>query len=199
VRHQRDEEAFRHAQCELRALREQEQCGNVDLYYADEAGFSLEPVVPYAWQKPDRRLCCPSGSHHKRHNVLGLLSCQGGFTSYTTDGTITSEVVVACIDAFVKRLRRRKQQRPVVIVLDNAPMHCSPLFEEYRARWQKLNVTIKYLPRYSPELNMIEILWKRMKYSWLPMSAYTCWESLTNAVEYILKNVGRQQYQITYS
>lgn len=194
----RDERAFTQAQQELAELRRQEQRGTLELYYGDEAGFSLQPEVPYAWQKPERPLSCPSGSHHKRQNVLGLLSCQGGFASYTTSGTITSEVVVACIDAFVKRLRRRKQQRPVVIVLDNAPVHRSPLFEEYRARWQKLDVTIKYLPSYSPELNLIEILWKRMKYSWLPLTAYQCWESLTNAVDDVLKNIGRR-YQITFS
>jgi transposase len=198
VRSQRDPEAFDQAHRELLALRKRERRGQIDLYYGDEAGFSLEPAVPYAWQKPDTPLCCPSGSHHQRQNVLGLLSCHGGFTSYITSGTITSEVVVACINAFVKRLRRRKQQRPVVIVLDNAPVHRTPLFEEYRARWRKRDVTIKFLPSYSPELNMIEILWKRMKYSWLPITAYTCWESLTDAVEHILKNVGRL-YQITFS
>lgn len=195
----RDEDAFRTAQQELADLRCQEQRGELDLYYGDEAGFSLRPEVPYAWQKPEKLLSCQSGSHHLRQNVLGLLSCQRGFTSYVINGTITSEVVVACIDAFVKRLRRRRQQRPVVIVLDNAPVHRSPLVEKYRARWQKLDVTIKYLPSYSPELNMIEILWKRMKYSWLPLTAYTCWTSLTDAVEHILKNVGRDQYQITFS
>jgi hypothetical protein len=31
---------------------------------------------------------------------------------------------------------------------------------------------IKYLPPYSPELNLIEILWRFMKYYWLPFSAY---------------------------
>lgn len=25
---------------------------------------------------------------------------------------------------------------------------------------------------YSPELNLIEILWRQMKYAWLPLSAY---------------------------
>jgi transposase len=30
---------------------------------------------------------------------------------------------------------------------------------------------IKYLPPYSPELNLIEILWRRIKYTWLPFSS----------------------------
>jgi transposase len=194
----RDAAAFTQAQRELCRLRQREQRGEIELYYGDEAGFSLQPEVPYAWQKPTARLSCLSGSHHRRQNVLGLLSCHGSFASYMTTSTITTAMVVACIDRFVKRLRRRVRQRPVVIVLDNAPVHRGPLVEEYRARWRKRKVTIKYLPSYSPELNMIEILWRRIKYSWLPATAFDCWESLTASIEHILKNVGRL-YQITFS
>lgn len=31
---------------------------------------------------------------------------------------------------------------------------------------------IYYLPPYSPELNLIEILWSFIKYAWLPFNAY---------------------------
>ena len=30
-----------------------------------------------------------------------------------------------------------------------------------------------FLPAYSPELNRIEILWKKMKYEWLPFQSFT--------------------------
>ena len=37
-------------------------------------------------------------------------------------------------------------------------------------KWVKRGLIIKYLPPYSPELNLIEILWRFMKYDWLPFS-----------------------------
>jgi transposase len=56
----------------------------------------------------------------------------------------------------------------------------------------------KYLPPYSPELNLIEILWRRIKYTWLPFSAYECLNALSEALETILSHVG-SEYQITFA
>jgi len=42
---------------------------------------------------------------------------------------------------------------------------------------------VKYLPAYAPALNLIEILWRFMKYYWLPFSAYTSFQCLSAAVE----------------
>ncbi|MCT7986192.1 transposase, partial [Laspinema sp. A4] len=41
-------------------------------------------------------------------------------------------------------------------------------------------------PTYSPHLNLIEILWRFIKYEWLNLDAYSCWGSLVNSIETIL-------------
>src|SRR2546425_6179367 len=56
----------------------------------------------------------------------------------------------------------------------------------------------KYLTPYAPELNLIEILWRNIKYTWLPFSAYQCLNTLRDALENILKNFG-SKYQITFA
>jgi transposase len=168
------------------------------VYYFDEAGFSLQPVVPYGWLKPDSAVTLSSGSHHRRLNVLGMMQCNGEFDSYVFEGSVDSEVVIACIDAFINRLRRRGETLPVVLVLDNAAIHDGPDFQEHVLQWQHQGLTLKYLPPYSPELNMIEILWKRIKYQWLPLDATETWDTLVAAVEDILKNIG-SKYQLTFT
>jgi transposase len=50
------------------------------------------------------------------------------------------------------------------------------------------------LPPYSPELNLIEILWRFIKYKWLPFSAYLTFETLVEEVEKVLKNVGSEWF-----
>jgi hypothetical protein len=35
----------------------------------------------------------------------------------------------------------------------------------------KKGLMIKYVPSYAPELKLIEILWRFLKYYWLPFSA----------------------------
>jgi transposase len=56
----------------------------------------------------------------------------------------------------------------------SASIHRSEAFEDRRPYWKKHGLIIKYLSPYSPELNLIEILWRRIKYTWLPFSAYAC-------------------------
>ena len=43
----RDPDAFATAKCELEALQQQEDQGQIALYYFDESGFALDPTIPY--------------------------------------------------------------------------------------------------------------------------------------------------------
>jgi len=47
---------------------------------------------------------------------------------------------------------------------------------EQMPKWVQKGLIIKYLPPYAPELNLIEILWRFMQYSWLPFSAYASFQ-----------------------
>lgn len=64
---------------ELECLREKEKAEELDLYYCDESGFSLEASIPYAWQKKDEQILLSAERHSKRINVFGLLSLKSGF------------------------------------------------------------------------------------------------------------------------
>ena len=46
--------------------------------------------------------------------------------------------------------------------------------------WKKKNLEIFWLPAYSPKLNLIEILWKFIKYEWVEVSMYESKKSLRN-------------------
>ena len=103
--------------------------------------------------------------------------------------SVHSGVVIACCDAFCHTITKK-----TVVVLDNASIHTSEAFEERLPFWKKQGLILKYLPPYSPELNLIEILWRHIKYRWLPFSAYQCLNALIEALENILSNVG-SKYQ----
>ena len=63
--------------------------------------------------------------------------------------------------------------------------------------WKKKGLDLYFLPGYAPELNLIEILWRFIKYYWLPFSAYLNFCALVEAVEDILVNVG-SKYKIAF-
>lgn len=176
----------------LAGLKDLDAAGEIDLRYADEAGFSLVPLVPYAWQDKTDGIEVPS-QRSPQLNVFGLLNRGNQFDAYTFVGSITAAVVIAVLDQFSQTRKQR-----TVVVLDRASIHTSQAVDAMRAEWAERQLEIFWLPAYSPQLNLIEILWRFIKYQWLEFSAYKDWDSLVEAVENILKEVGKK-YVINFA
>ena len=83
-------------------------------------------------------------------------------------------------------------------MLDNASIHRSGAFKAQLEKWQQRGVSLHFLPPYSPELNLIEILWRKVKYEWLPLDAYQSYAHLKKRVLEILSNVG-EKLHITFA
>ena len=178
---------------ELKAFKEQEDQGLLDLYSYDESGFCLTSYVPYAWQEKGQTIEVPASNHSQRLNVLGFLNRKNTLHAYTTESGVDSAAVIACFDDFSRQLTKR-----TVVVIDRASFHTSRAFEAKIPEWKEKQLEIFYLPAYSPELNLIEILWRFIKYEWIEFSAYESWNSLVQYVEKILINYGTQEYQINF-
>jgi len=188
----RDETLFRQAQADIEVLKAQDEAGEIELVFFDEAGFSLIPVVPYAWQSIGQTLEIPS-AYSRRLNVLGFLSRKHQFHECTVEGKVDSDVVISCFDRFVRTLSGQ-----TVVIIDNAPTHTSHKFQAKLEEWADKGLLVKYLPTYSSELNLIEILWRFIKYQWLPLSAYSSFKELKTSLKNILDNIG-SKYRITFA
>jgi hypothetical protein len=73
------------------------------------------------------------------------------------------------------------QGKPVVIVLDNGPIHTSKATLAAlaaRAHW----LTVEWLPKYAPELNDIEVVWRDLKAHHLAHQTFTDAETLDTAI-----------------
>ena len=191
LKSKRNEAEFLQIEADIDELRTLEKMEKIDLYFFDESSFSLVPLVPYAWQKIGESIEIFS-ARSKCLNVLGFLSVTQNFKSFIFEDTVDTQTVIACFDNISKNL-----DKPTWIVLDNAPQHRSKEFRDQIPRWEKRNLFLQYLPAYSPELNLIEILWRFIKYMWLPFSAYLNFESLQQSLEEVLRNVGKK-YLITF-
>ena len=80
--------------------------------------------------------------------------------------SVDSDVVVRCINDFCKDIDKK-----TVLVMDNSSIHTSETFQENIPLWKEKELDIFYLPKYSPELNIIEILWRFIKYEWIELDA----------------------------
>ncbi|MGL4608827.1 MAG: IS630 family transposase [Trueperaceae bacterium] len=178
------EETYAYKREALAELERLSQASLIDLYYADESRVCLEPCVPYAWQFPDEDVFLPS-MKSKGLNCLGLLSRNNKLLFTTTTGSITSAFVFDYLERLSLML-----DKPTVIVLDNAPVHTAKLIQERRKVWEERGLTLFYLPPYSPQLNLIEILWRMLKYYWLNPEDYAEEQLLFYKVTLALAAVG---------
>lgn len=170
-----------------------EQAGKCHVWYGDESGFCLQPVLPYLWQKKGQTVGLPSSAHGKRLNVLGFLRRDGHLVSQTFTQTVKAEQLIAGVETLLSTLTR-----PSVLILDNASVHKNKAVKAKRAEWKQKGLRLLFLPPYSPHLNKIETLWRLMKYHWLSPCAYTDFETLTHHVTQLLAQVGNR-YPISFA
>lgn len=158
--------------------------GNIDLFYGDESRVCLMRCVPYAWQWSDEQVGMPS-TQGGGVNCFALLARDNRCDAYLTQEKITGSWISERLDAFSLGLSRL-----TVVVLDNATAHKKAV-KERGAIWQERGLFVWFLPPYSPHLNLVEMLWKKLKYEWLGASDYKDAETLHLAVWQALAAVGK--------
>ena len=174
----------------LHRLEDRDKC---QVLYADESGFCLSPVVPYLWQPKGKTLGLPAKAHSRRLNVFGLMSRQGRLHHFPAQKRITASFVIESIETLLPSLCR-----PTVLVLDNASVHRSKLVRAKRREWKQKGLRLLFLPPYCPHLNLIETLWRQVKYRWLAPDAYRTFETLCQSVTDILAQIGTK-YRISFA
>ena len=166
------------------------------MFYYDEAGFSASPPVQRAWS-PVGQTHPVTPAHHQRVSVMGALDFAGQRLYHQpVAGTVKRETFIAFIDDLLTRIPTSLSM-PTFIVLDNAKIHHG-LDDDITWRWMTQHkVFLCYLPPYSPELNMIEILWKQAKYHWREFVTWTK-ETLPEKVRELLDGYG-SKFQISFT
>lgn len=83
-----------------------------------------------------------------------------------------------------------KINKYTVLVLDNARVHTAKVIQKRLKIWQRRGLFVFYLPPYSPQLNIIERLWKEIKQGWLRPCDYVDFDSLRYGVNRFFANIG---------
>ncbi|OXJ21431.1 transposase [Burkholderia sp. HI2714] len=139
------------------------------MLYLDEAGFCESPPVQRSWS--------PRGLPHEiepnthcRRSVLGALDYGANLLIHATHArSIKGPTVVRFIDD----LLTVDDDRPTVIVFDNASIHHGIDEATRDRRLIDHKAVLFYLPAYSPELHKIEIMWRQLKYRWRRFVTWT--------------------------
>ena len=176
---------YKDKSAQLTVFKRLESEGKINLYYLDETGFCLVPSVPYGWQDIGKYLPIKS-RRSSRLNVLGIMNRNNHLETYISSQSINSNVVIACIDAFFPKV-----DKPTVIVVDGSSIHTSDIILDKIEEWQERGINIFKLPSYSPQLNLIEILWRFIKYKWIEIDAYKNLQTFVASIEEILRGFSK--------
>ena len=134
---------------------EEAQNGKCHLLSMDAVHFILQPFICALWCKV--RLFIKASAGRNRINVLGAVNA---ITKEIITFNNTTYINAETIIIFIKQLRNHYGNLPLKIILDSARyQHCHLVEEAARS----LNITLLFLPSYSPNLNIIERLWKFTK------------------------------------
>jgi transposase len=177
---------------EIEKLKEQEKKGEIDLRYLDEAGWGSRASIPYCWQEKELQITIKD-VEGKRTNVLGIMNKKNQLYYEQYEKSITSEMVINALDKFSENLKKR-----TVVILDQASIHTSNEIIKKLEEWKKKKLELFWLPAYCPELNLIEILWRFMKYEWIEISAYESRSCLNLYIKKVLELFGTE-YVINFA
>ena len=161
------------------------QKGECRLLFSDAAHFTLSSFACNVWSK--ERVYLKTAAGRNRLNVLGAVDA---VTRKVLTMENTTYVTAETLNVFLQKIRdATKPGIKIVIVMDNARyQHCKVVMEKA----EELNIELLFLPPYSPNLNIIERLWKFIKKSVLYGRYYDKPAKFQQAIKDFLKDINRK-------
>lgn len=155
--------------------------GKGHVFFVDAAHFVMGSFLCCVWCLV--RLLIRGGSGRKRYSVLGAWNAvTRELVSVTTDATVTA--VTMC--DLLKKIAALGLRGPITLVLDNARyQHCTLVMDLAKS----LGIHLQFLPSYSPNLNLIERLWKFIKKQVLYGRHYATFRDFCAAIDGCLEKI----------
>lgn len=152
------------------------------LLFGDESEALTHPYLAHAWAKRGADLRVPAPGQSRKRALLGALDHAAGKLIVHRSATKRSSDFIGLLEGLDRLYGPQpgRAAKPVVLVLDNGPIHTSKLT---RAALEKRSwLTIEWLPKYAPELNDIERSWRDLKRHFLAHQTFQSVDELDAAV-----------------
>ena len=163
-------------------MKQQAAAGDIILLFGDESEALTHPYLAHAWAKRGCDLRVEAPGQSKKRAMIGALDCAAHQLIVNTSATKRSSDFIAFLgrlDAIYGPCPAR-QNKPVVLVLDNGPIHTSKASRAALAARDWL--TVEWLPKYAPELNDIERSWRDLKGHFLAHQTFADADHLDRAI-----------------
>lgn len=163
---------------------------NEEIYFADAVHPAHQCQAVSGWIPIGEKKHLPTTAKQTRLHFIGAVSLGKELK------LITEEVKTADSENFIsfcKKLEMSSTAQVIYLILDNAMAHKSKKSKEYL-----IHSKIKpiYLPPYSPNLNIIERLWKIMREIKIYNKHYEEFPDFANSIRSFFKNATTQYLDI---
>jgi transposase len=145
------------------------------LVFIDESGFKTNLRRNYGWAPIGVRPIIYGDKFGKNVTIIGAIALDGLRATRVIEGTLDGPGFIAFLDEDLGPALVRDD----IVVMDGPRLHRVAGVEEALAAH---HAKVLYLPRYSPELNPIEMCWSLMK-AWVRTRAPHVASRLIDAVE----------------
>ena len=128
------------------------------IYFGDAVHAKHNAEAGYAWSESGKPHLIPTNTGRKRYNVLGAYCTQTHEHIFIlTEDNINQDKIIELLELLHAK---HHEKGKTYLILDNASYNKAL---RVRAKAEESKITIKYQPPYSPNLNLIERLWKFMR------------------------------------
>lgn len=132
----------------------------IHLLFSDPTHLVHNTIKGKCWQEKgaEKTFQISSNAGRKRISIIGAIDVlKKKFSGLITEANCDREAIKAELGIIREKYSDNK---PIVIFMDNARYQKSAEVKKYA---DKLNISLKFIPAYSPNLNLIERLWKFVK------------------------------------
>lgn len=172
----------------LKPLMDQAKAGKATLLFMDASHFVMGcDFLGYIYGIVRRFIKTFSG--RRRYNVLGALNFISKKVSTVTNDTYITATEICTL---LKKVAIEYASMPIYIILDNARYQKCAIVAELASQ---LGIHLVYIPPYSPNLNLIERLWKHVKNS-LRTQYYDNFDVFMNTIDTIISNTDKCDFEI---
>ncbi len=147
----------------------------------DAAHFIYGPFLGFLWCLV--RLLVPGPSGRKRYNVLAALNAVTHEVLRVANHSYSNAESVC---ALLRQIAAASLPRPLTLVLDNARYQRCALVQSLA---RSLRIELLFLPSYSPNLNLIERLWKFVKKACLASRPLPDYKTFTQTIDDCLNHL----------
>jgi transposase len=163
---------------------EEARAGERELLFVDASHFVLSAFLGYLWCFTRVFVKSPSG--RQRYNVLGAFNAiSHELFTVTNDAYINANTIIA----LMAQLLERYAGSVITLVMDNARYQRCKLVMDYA---KDHGIELLFLPPYSPNLNLIERLWKFIKKKCLYSKYYSDFSSFKSSIDDCVSNVDKK-------